>query len=403
MSRRRANTNVRITDDQSEQARWGNTLFHERKVAEKTQQFILNSSLPLSNQRDVQTTTNSGSITKVDAEYRVRADATANSTARLQSKRRGNYISGNVAEAGIGIRVPTQPTGDAFVRWGYYKELPSGLTGIYFEYDKDGLKVVLADKGTVIHSRYQQRWNLEELDDNNNLGDLDLSGGHLFQINFAYYGYASIGWEIGIGHNEDSFNTVLVHLFKRDEATSLSEPNLPLTVEADSGTSGQQLDVYVGGRQFSTFGKELPSSRTVGAYRLEQGSIGTTFLPTISFKHKTGFKNIIILFNGISFLSDADLIWRITKNATLTGATFSSPNGYTASEVATEWDVAATATTGGEVIDSGFAGGGNKDELTSKTLPNKTIAEDDTYTLEIRRISGTNATVTTHLSIEEQW
>lgn len=61
------------------------TAFNERKVAEKTQQLILNANVPLSDLRDVRTTTNGASISQQGAEYRLRGSSTNNSVARLQS------------------------------------------------------------------------------------------------------------------------------------------------------------------------------------------------------------------------------------------------------------------------------------------------------------------------------
>lgn len=395
------NDKVLVVGDVSDSTVWGTTVFNERKIAEKSQQFILNSNLPLSAQRDAIIVSNNGVVTQQDAEYRVRATVDANSVAILESQQRGNYISGNENEAGIGVRIPTLPTGDAYIRFGYYKKESGVVTGLYFEVTEEGVFAVIEDEG-VSKRVLQKDWNINTL-----LGDngatYDPTDGHVYQIRYVYYGYGSVTFEIGQDYNGNRYNMIPVHLDRIKFATSLSEPNLPLTVEVNSGTSGVQLDAFVGGRQFSTFGKNNPVERQVGAYRVELSGIGTTFVPMISFKEKVGRKSILTRLSSIAMLSDADLIYELRWNATLTGASFGAPNNYSAAECATEWDISATALSGGIPRKSGLILGAVRNALTRLDLPARKIYEEDTVTLCVRRVAGINATATAHFEVLEAW
>lgn len=393
------NQRNQIVSDVSDATVWGTTVFNERVITEKSQQFILNSNLPLSSQRDVVTVANGGTIIDETAEYRLRAATTANSSAQLESQQRGNYISGNESEAGIGVRMNALPTGDAFIRFGYYKNGDT-RTGLYFEVTSEGIFACIEDEGVTIKT-HQSEWNINTLLDDNSFYESD--DGHVFQIKYVYYGYGSVTYEIGQTYDINRYATIPVHMARKKGAITLSEPNLPLTVEVNSGTSGVQLDVYVGGRQVSTYGKNSPAERKVGAYRLEKSSIGTTFVPMISFKEKVGRESILTRLSSVEVLADADLIYELRWNATLTGAVFGAPNNYSAAECATEWDISATAVSGGETRKSGLILGANKNALTSVDLIERKIYEEDTVTLCVRRVSGINATATAHVELMEAW
>lgn len=397
------NNRVKIVEDTSTASLWNLTAFNERKIAEKTQQFILNANIPLSDQRDNITTANNASVTKVGSEYRLRATTDANSKAILESRTRGNYISGNEAEVGLGIRVPEQPTGDAVIKWGYFDDVSGSITGVYVRYDVNGLAFVVENEGTILYESFQKEWNTYNFYDASDGNLLDPSEGLVYQIRFVYYGYGAITLEIGDRKTNDRYNVIPVDLTKISGQTSISEPNLPLTVLIDSGTTGVQLDAFVGGRQFSTFGKEKPLSRFVGDYRLELANVNTTFLPLVSFRERSGYENILVQLNRLTIFSSADLIYQIRVNGTLTGASFGNPDNFGTNEVATEWDTSATAITGGVTVKAGLIDGSNQSTVDRDNLPKRTIFEGDTYTLCVRRVSGTNATVTAFFEVEEFW
>lgn len=381
------------------------TPFHESRIVQKNPQLVLNSDLPLSERRDDITETNGGTVTKHGGEYRLRATSTTDSKAMIRSRQRGNYLTGSVMDPGLGLRVPVQPTGDAYVEWGYKDD----DNGIYLRYDSSGIHARVMSGGTVVESTEQANWNRDNLlgtntNANPSGGTLDLSDGNIFQFPFVYYGYGGIQWEIGVETRFQDYELVSVHEVKMKGDVSIEEPNLPLTVEVDSGTSGQQLDVFLGGRQISPLGTNDNTARSVGGYRLGVGSIGTSFIPMVSFRHKTGFKNILVRLSGLSIIPDVDMIVEIHRNGTLTSPSYVTPGNHTAAEIATEWDLSATSTyTPGETIYEDFVAGGNKGIVSGADLPRRPISELDTITLALRRVSGSNGTASALFRITEDW
>lgn len=381
------------------------TQFNEQKTAHRWPQLTLNSDIPISSQRDIQTVANGGTIAKVGAEYRVRATTTANSSAILETEQVGNYIAGVILEPGMGIRVPTQPTGDAFIRWGYYDD----EAGLYIEYNSTGLHAKVRSNGAEVVSVSQADWSEDNLSGsklNNNASEVEINpaDGHMWQFPFIYYGYGALEWAVSTLDNQGIFRMYEINLTKRTGSVSLSRPNLPLKVEVNSGTTGVQLDCFIGGRQISSWGRSDSQGRDVGAFRIGVGSIGTSFRPLISFREKTNFARIVSNFSTINLITDSDLIWEIHRNSTLDGAVFGTPSNYDANEIATEWDTSATATyTPGQTIAGGLALGGSRGSFLRDELPNRRITSNNLYTLAVRTTGATNGTVTSYLEIFEEW
>jgi len=372
--------------------------FNENRTAQRFPQLTLNAGLPLSERRDYLQTTNNGSITQTDGEYVVQAATDTDSTAYLRTRQRAYYISGGVIEGGLGIRIPTQPTGTAQKRWGFIED----ENGVYFSWDSDGLHVNVLSGGSLTQID-QADWNLDTMDGNGPSGStLDPAIGHVYQVRYVYYGYGPIVFEVGIETNA-GWKIIPVHYELVDESISIEQPNLPLGIECDSGDSGTVQEIYVGGRQINSSLRDDSIARTVGARRIGQ-SIGTTIVPLISFKHKTGFESIFLTLTSIEVLTTDDLILKIRRNASLTGANFTYAGNYTESERATQWDVSATALTGGETMWEGFAvgGQGNKSSGTNADVPQRPISELDTITLCARTVSG-SATAYTIFKVDENW
>jgi hypothetical protein len=101
-------------------------------------------------------------------------------------------------------------------------------------------------------------------------------------------------------------------------------------------------------------------------------AVATTIIPLISLQVKSTFNSLanrgVILPQSYSIVTDQPLYYEIRVNPTLTNASFGSVNNNSIAN----FDVAATAITGGRVISSGYVGaggqraGGQEKGLTSK-------------------------------------
>ena len=89
----------------------------EDLVAQRTPVIELNSSYGTSILRDVKHEIGSGTITNGTGTIDLQTGATANSRATLDSAETGRYVPGFSAQIGMGILVPTPPTGNQVARW----------------------------------------------------------------------------------------------------------------------------------------------------------------------------------------------------------------------------------------------------------------------------------------------
>jgi hypothetical protein len=126
------------------------------------------------------------------------------------------------------------------------------------------------------------------------------------------------------------------------------------------------------------------------------GTIGTTFLPLVSIRLASGRTGAVVLPNRVQVLPTTSQNYEVAliKNPTLTGASWSAVP--TDSNV--EFDVAATATTGGSIVQTDYttaSGSGGAAGLAAPTgynfdlqLGASIAGVSDIYTLAIRTVSG---------------
>jgi hypothetical protein len=242
--------------------------------------------------------------------------------------------------------------------------------GIFFEVDQTGIFAVrrTSTSGVMNDNRVPQgSWNVDRLDGTGPSGEvLDLTKFQVCMIDFGWLGAAVVRWGFVIGgrlvivHEEFPSNTNLVPFMRH--------PSLPIRweIEGGVGTISGSMSATCASVQseggFNTLGVKRSVSRSGTALTLS----ATTLRPLISIRLRPGYRRGYILPDMFSVLangsSPADYEVLVLFNATLTGATFTSPGtagGGQCSE-AVEFDTAATAVSGGQVIDTqyGSAGGG---------------------------------------------
>lgn len=378
--------------------------------APRTNVFEVKSIYGLSVLRDTTSTTSEGSITNNGTEYQVSTGAAVNSTATLSSIQRGRYIAGMAGEAGIGVRLPTAPTGTQVVRWGYFDD----KNGAFYGQDATGIFITIRRGGgdTVIR---QNQWNADPL---NGTGPskytLTMARGNIFQVLYTWYGYGTIEFRV-LMFNPNTFvqQVITVHRFRPNQQTSFEDPQLPLRVQIDNGaTSDTALSVFVGGRQYSLQGNFNPQRRITSERKLSF-SATTTLLPVISFRRKTDFpvagriNSTPTKIEAIEITTNASVLYELRFNSTLTTASFGTPTNTTATETALESDIAATAVTGGTLIFAGLAGGSGTGDAKNSILAGQEGIDLDLdgtspVTLALQTVTGT-ATVNVVFRMMEEW
>lgn len=122
------------------------THFDEISTEEHELVMDINAVYPLSDLRD-----DWGQVTDNESEYQLSTAENTNDYAFIESTQRGEYTAGFQCQAGIGVRIPTEPTGDSTMRWGYYEpsDTSQPTNGFWFGVDADGIFVARAYGGTT--------------------------------------------------------------------------------------------------------------------------------------------------------------------------------------------------------------------------------------------------------------
>ena len=367
--------------------------FAQMHVAEYSPIIELKSSYGTSILRDAITTTNGGSVSWSDGEFIVSGEA-AEDTVFFATAERGRYLAGLVGLAGLGVRAIREPTaaGDS-LRWGYF----DSDQGFGFGLDPNGLFTFTRRGGEDIQKRYRADWLNDKLDGNGPSGlKMEPPDGAVYRIPYIWYGYGTIAFDILVRSEMGSGDT-LVNVDRQDFPGSISipDPNLPISVELSGDCS-----LAVGGRQYGIFGRYDPNRRIVSDFRGAVSINADGWTPLVSFRIKdpapsgsAGYRSAAVKVAGAGVLSTENAVWALFYDATLTGASFATPDGHTAAETVTDYDKSATAMSGGECIYKGTVAGGqgNRSGAMDADLPDLDIPTGGVVTLAARTFTGTGS------------
>tara|TARA_R110000824_G_scaffold183252_1_gene364248 strand:- start:332 stop:1603 length:1272 start_codon:yes stop_codon:yes gene_type:complete len=385
------------------------TQFGESLVASRTPIIELNSAYGTSTLRDLVEVTGTGSKDDVNGtitsgEIYLSTGATAGSTSTVLSAEIARYIPGYSAEIGIGVRTTTVPTGDQVVTWGGHTY--SRDNGFYFKYTASGLFIVRERNGVEAESIAQTDWNIDPMDGTGASGyTLDLTKGHIYQIDYTWYGYGAIRYSIVATTDNGRQRPIPVHTISIGTftGTSISDPSLQLFIRAENNTTASDIDVYLGGRQYSIVGNYVAKYRFTGDTR-DSTAVTTTLTPLVAFRHKAGFENRSLKLDNYSFINAGNIPVKpiILLGATLTGGTWGTPTGYTAADTGVESNISATAVSGGSVIYSGDIIAAAKDGGAALEALVLDIPPDSIVVIAATAFSGSQSCYT-GFRLREEW
>lgn len=394
------------------------TRFNETLTALRTSQFNFKPTWGASTLRYLSTNSGAGATSgETSGEFRLQSGTANNGLATIQTNQRGQYQAGTMGQAGVGVRIPTMPTSTAFCEWGY----TDFTNGFYFGVDGTGKYVAYVTGGAVTKT-YQADWNIDKLDGTGNSGyTLDLTNGHVSQIDFTWYGYGDIEYSYYIGNpTTNKIEKVVCHRTRIDDSVSVVDPNQPLTFRSGNGASTTtNVSLYIGGHQFSILdGNSQSQKRNAGQLlTLYTTATNTNWQPIIAIRKKADFNgrtnSVLAYFDNFSVTADSDMELRVTIGGTTSNGTWGTPTGWTATETALETKVtvagtALTASVDGNPTDYSFvlaAGTGlsrGGQTTSSSRIP---LGATQEAILWVRRLSGTGAMVikNAHVTWEEEW
>lgn len=278
--------------------------------------------------------------------------------------------------------------------------------GVFFERSGTALRMVRRTytSGSVVDNVVAQAdWNGDKLDGTGSSGlTLDTTKSQIFWQDFEWLGVGSVRTGFIINGK-----FIVCHTFNHANILALvymTTAILPIRYEIENtgATDGSRTMRQICSTVISEGGYEKKTVLQT-ARMTTSASVGTTLVPLLSLRLDSNRLDSIVIPDGYRVLPSAtastDFEIQLVKNATLTGSSWAQT---TSDNV--EYDVTASAITGGVVVDSiyvkesnqAISAVANNGEYNWAMQFGRTLAGvSDTYTLAARTLSGTQSAFAT--------
>jgi hypothetical protein len=343
-----------------------------------------------------ETTASGGSSTYLANESSVQLSVTTTSGSEVvrQSFRVFPYQPGKSLLV-MNTFVFNEPKTNLRQRVGYF----STQNGVFLEHDGDQLYFVRRSytSGSVVDTRVaQSAWNTDKLNGTGDSGyTLDISKSQIFWEDFEWLGVGSVRCGFVINGQ-----LIIAHIFHNANVGTgvyMTTATLPIRYEiTNTGTTASSSSMkQICSTVVSEGGYERKVAATV-ARMTAATTVATSFEPLVSIQLNASRLDAVIIplkYNVLP-IGNSDYEVALIKNATLTGASFvasDSPNA--------DYDVSATALTGGTIVQSGYVSATNQSsgQVESDFAYNfdlqlgRTIGgTSDIYTLAARVLTGSD-------------
>ena len=309
-----------------------------------------------------QSDTGSGTSTFLPNESTILMTVTGNGDGSIrQSKQVFSYQPGKSLLT-MTTFVMTTPTVNLRQRVGYF----GAQNGVYFEADGTTLNLVIRKyvNGSVDDTTEkvpQSQWNGDRL---NGLGGQHNISGVTLDVSKSQIWWCDVEW-LGVGSVRCGFvingQFIVCHIFHHANILNkvyMTTASLPVRYELTStGTAGTMRAIC--STVISEGGYSNRSiSRAVGTPLTGKNLSDAVYTPLVCIRLKSANIDSIVVPTKFDLygLQQAAFSYKIIINPTLTGASWTSAD--TNSSV--EYDISATALTGGTVVDQGIFVGSNK-------------------------------------------
>lgn len=372
--------------------------FGRLRVSENTIQFQSFSEYGISSRDWVTTVTSNATITHSTTTKNItlsNGGTITGNSAILQSKKYARYTPGQSLLVNATFVYGTAVS-NVYKRVGLY----DAGNGFFFEQAGDGtlsfVKRTNTSGATVDTSITQSNWNVDKLDGTGASGKtLDITKG---QILFMDYQFLGVG-RVRIGFVIDGID-IVAHEFLHSNVLAtqpyIATPNLPVRAEiVNNGTAGGTATFAFICGQISVEGQSAVGGYLATAFNTTAISTTTTFKPILSVRLAPTINSITnrgwLLPETVDLLVTSNPhLYAVVLNGTLTGASWLTAG------TASQYDVSATAISGGEYLHGGVLGADNQrsgnivgDILGLATSNNYAGSTPDTITLVARTTTST--------------
>lgn len=245
--------------------------------------------------------------------------------------------------------------------------------GIFFENDGTYNYMVIRSGSTGVEERVRQdAWNGDRL---TGAGGATNPSGYTLYPNRTQIYYADVEW-LGVGSVRTGFVIngayIICHIFNHANQSGntkvyMTTASLPIRYEitntgatSDASMMTQICSTVISEGGYTNYGVTQAAGTGINQKRL---SSANTYYPIVSIRLAPGRLDSIVLPTQLDFLSTSINYYqyRLLLNATLTGATWAG----TSDTGSVQYDLAATVSTGGTQIQSGFLDARSQLELSA--------------------------------------
>jgi hypothetical protein len=261
--------------------------------------------------------------------------------------------------------------------------------GIFIEQDGTTINLVKRSyiTGSVVDTKIAKaNWNGDKLDGNGGSGfTLDLTKSQIFWVDIEWLGVGSV--RCGFIINGIYIVCHTFHHANLLDSVYMTTATLPIRYEITNtaATASASLLKQVCSTVVSEGGYEKKVAPLVARMTAET-TVGTSFEPLITIRLASDRLDAVILLNKYSVLglTTDTFEYALIKNATLTGASFD-----TTTFNSVDFDVAATAMSGGTILRAEYL------ESTNQSSPQLDVNGGYNFGLQLgRTIGGTSDTLT---------
>lgn len=372
--------------------------FGRQRVSEPYTLFDSQNRYAADNQFDV-STTGTGTTTFLSNEAAVKMEVTSSGVGSVirQSYRSFPYQPGKGLLVLATFVMDSSTSANLTQQVGYY----NAQNGVFFKRTGSTNSFVLRSyvTGSVSDSRAvsQSSWNGDKLDGTGPSGlVLDPSKAQILWMDFEWLGVGSV--RCGFIINGEY---IVCHTFNNANDIAnvyMTTAILPVRYEITSTTSAVAASMKaICCTVVSEGGFQQTSVDHIARRTTLLGTIGTTFLPLVSIRLASGRTGAIVLPNRVQVLPTTSQNYEVAlvKNPTLTSATWAAT---VPSDANVEYDVAATAMTGGTIVQTDYvtsSGSGGTQNTSFSNAYNFDLqlgvsiaGTSDVYTIAIRTVSG---------------
>ncbi len=342
--------------------------------------------------------TSGGSATYLPNEATVRLGVTTSSTSKAvrQSFRVFPYQPGKGLLV-LATFVMADAQENVRQRVGYFNE----NNGVFFQKNNATNSFVLrtSTSGSPSDARTvnQADWNGDKLDGTGTSGfTLNTSKAQILWMDFEWLGVGSVRCGFIINGQY-----IVCHTFNNandQDKVYMTTAILPVRYELENiGTVFSSSNLrQICSSVISEGGYEQTSVDHVARRTTVLGTIGGTFLPLVSIRLASTALGAVVLPNRVQVLPTTSQNYEVAliKNPTLTGASWAAVS----TDANVEFDVAATATTGGSIVQTDYVTASGSSGISNTSLPNaynfdlqlgvSIAGTSDIYTVAIRTVSG---------------